>query len=148
MALRRPTWLPLAVLAVWPALVAAKKEHPASFPLKGAHGGIPCRSCHTRPESAPAGPPAPACAGCHDDGHDGDMGTDCGRCHAYEPKTPGGEASWQDTTPFDHAKGPPLTGAHAGLACKRCHSAKEKPPEPRPCAAASVVVDQPPAEGS
>jgi hypothetical protein len=84
-----------------------------AFPLRGAHAGVACAGCHSRPGF---GVPGTSCRACHatDDAHGGAFGTDCGACH--RPTT------WTDVT-FDHSTTAfPLTGAHAGVACASCHT--------------------------
>ncbi len=91
------------------------------FALEQKHAGLKCEQCHE-----PSGPTSVAmlkvapskvreCAACHKDPHDGTFGLDCAACH--------------DTAgPFDragaykHTKDFALTGSHAGLKCKDCHT--------------------------
>ena len=85
------------------------------FPLIGRHAVVPCEECHRSPsfKDAPR-----ACSSCHKDRHhEGRLGANCGLCH-----NPNGWARWR----FDHATQTryPLTGAHQGLQCHACHSAK------------------------
>jgi len=85
------------------------------FPLIGRHAVVPCEECHRSPsfKDAPR-----ACSSCHKDRHhEGRLGANCGLCH-----NPNGWARWR----FDHATQAryPLTGAHQGLQCHACHSAK------------------------
>lgn len=89
-------------------------DHKATkFPLTGAHGEIPCRSCHAgeRYKNLPV-----ACASCHrsQDIHHGRNGDKCEGCH----KT----TAWWDVA-FDHDKNTkfPLIGKHADTACGKCH---------------------------
>jgi thioredoxin reductase/Pyruvate/2-oxoacid:ferredoxin oxidoreductase delta subunit len=103
------------------------------YPLTGKHASVDCASCH-RPAALFSGhatrPPAAAvlrfspephgsCADCHRDPHAGRMGPACARCHTTATFTairPGG---------FDHERTRyPLRGAHARVACARCHDAK------------------------
>ncbi len=83
------------------------------FPLIGLHAAVGCDSCHRSKDfkDAPS-----KCSACHaDTHHKARLGADCARCH-----TPNG---WQRWT-FDHARDArfDLTGAHASLACHRCHT--------------------------
>lgn len=87
-----------------------------AFPLTAGHAEVECGSCHTGAASVEALQNTPQdCYSCHakDDAHGGKYGTDCGSCH-----TPNG---WSEVT-FDHSKTSfPLVGAHAGIACDKCH---------------------------
>ena len=92
----------------------AKFDHNlASFKLEGEHREVDCESCHIN--NTFQGTPMD-CYSCHqkDDHHNGQFGTDCAACH--------NPSSWEDTD-FDHDRSNfPLRGAHAGLACERCHT--------------------------
>lgn len=83
------------------------------FPLRGKHAAVPCVKCHVRP---PLQVPVKSdrCAACHQDPHRGAFKKDCSDCH--------NESGFGRGT-FDHATGTrfPLTGAHAPLACAKCH---------------------------
>ncbi len=84
------------------------------FPLRWAHGGLACESCHA-PDVLEREAPA-TCDGCHadDDPHDGGLGPACESCHW--------ERSWEAPR-FEHAAtGFALEGAHAALTCAACHS--------------------------
>ena len=92
---------------------AAFDHNNAAFKLTGAHTSVTCSACHTNQvfKGTPSG-----CFDCHakDDAHNSQFGTDCAACHATD--------AWSNIT-FDHAKSQfPLTGAHSGLPCQRCHS--------------------------
>jgi hypothetical protein len=85
----------------------------AAFKLTGAHAKVPCAQCHVN--NVFKGTPTD-CNSCHkqNDAHNGQFGTDCGACHRA--------TSWNDVT-FDHNKSNfPLTGAHASVACVKCHT--------------------------
>jgi hypothetical protein len=85
------------------------------FPLVGAHTRVACEGCH---KSRQFKNTPQACNACHNDTrHEGRLGPQCGHCH-----TPVGWKRWK----FDHAKQTryPLTGAHQGLQCHACHTAK------------------------
>lgn len=92
----------------------AKFDHNlASFKLEGKHSEVSCESCHVNKQYQ--GTPTD-CFSCHqqDDEHNGQYGTDCAACH--------NPSDWHDAS-FDHNLSDfPLTGAHAGLPCERCHS--------------------------
>ena len=86
----------------------------AAFKLTDAHAKVPCAQCHVN--NVFKGTPTD-CNSCHqkNDPHNGQFGTDCSACHKA--------TRWNDVT-FDHDKSQfPLTGAHAGVACIKCHSA-------------------------
>jgi hypothetical protein len=82
--------------------------------LHGAHAQARCLRCHND-----RGPvevfAARGCVGCHEDVHFAKLGTDCSRCHD--------ERSWHaPQLRQQHARTRfPLTGAHAAVACHRCH---------------------------
>jgi len=60
-------------------------DRATDFKLDGAHKGVQCRSCHTRPARKKVRL-STGCAGCHreDDVHRGGFGKLCGRCHRTE----------------------------------------------------------------
>ena len=82
------------------------------FKLRDKHARLLCQACHKdKGFEAPT-----ACIDCHkaDDVHQGEMGADCGSCHA--------SSGWRQVS-FDHATTRfPLHGAHASLACDVCHT--------------------------
>jgi hypothetical protein len=85
----------------------------SAFKLTGAHLNAQCAQCHMK--GVFKGTPK-FCGSCHvkDDNHNGRFGTDCGACHST--------SAWKPAT-FDHNLSSfKLTGAHANLACGRCHS--------------------------
>jgi hypothetical protein len=82
------------------------------FPLTGAHTSLACSQCHINNVFTALDT---ACVSCHakDDAHNGQFGTDCGMCHST--------TAWLPAT-FDHSLTKfPLTGAHIGLDCTKCH---------------------------
>jgi hypothetical protein len=95
------------------------------FVLTGAHQAVPCNSCHPRQTGAAAGLGRVrfriadrTCTGCHRDPHGRQFaGRTCEDCHST--------ATWGDASgDFDHETTRyPLRGAHAPLACSRCHTA-------------------------
>ena len=93
---------------------AASFNHSTSlFKLTGAHVGVACERCHT---SAPPAATPTSCVACHvgKDKHNGALGTNCASCHTT--------SSWSGGS-FNHSKASfKLTGAHASLACERCHT--------------------------
>ncbi len=105
------------------------KEHQqqTGFPLKDAHLAIPCAACHTASLGAKGEVvkrkfkfPSMDCIACHSDPHQGQVdkyktAAGCLSCHSG--------ASWSEVK-FDHSlTGYPLTGRHAGVECKACHTA-------------------------
>jgi len=104
-----------------------------SYGLDGKHANVGCRSCHTA-QHIPAPARAllaskdlnrtwlgltPACINCHQDKHQGRLGTDCARCHS----TLDWKAAKVDRQNFDHSKTQfPLTGEHRYVLCQSCHT--------------------------
>lgn len=113
-------------------------EHAQSrYPLEGAHRAVPCSLCHrSLGEGRPGAslrldpervPPLEfrekfaSCQDCHETPH-GDQFTgatdrrDCSACHGMD--------GFRPATRFDHARlaAFPLTGAHAGVPCAKCHA--------------------------
>jgi hypothetical protein len=108
--------------------VASFDHSTTRFELTGAHRGALCEQCHrltalavgTRRvlfQNTPLD-----CAGCHEDVHAGQFAKisaagDCAACH--------NNAKWKPSQ-FDHNKaGFQLTGAHAQVACRDCHTRTE-----------------------
>ena len=92
--------------------MASLDHNLTAFKLIGKHQTVACANCHAN--DVFKGTPVD-CYSCHarDDNHKGTLGTDCSICH-----TPAG---WLPST-FNHALSIfPLTGAHSGLPCTRCH---------------------------
>lgn len=98
------------------------------FPLTGRHAGTGCNDCHKAANIPASARPGILikdlnrtylglsldCATCHTDEHRGQLGNDCGRCHTA--------LAWRPASGFSHAASKfPLTGAHATLACAKCH---------------------------
>ena len=83
-------------------------------PLTGAHGRAACAGCHNPQRRS--GPLPRQCVGCHSDPHRDELGQRCDRCHTSR--------SWQTPQRFVDHRGSrfPLTGAHAMVACRSCHS--------------------------
>ncbi|MEO0480777.1 MAG: hypothetical protein AAF196_14995 [Planctomycetota bacterium] len=82
--------------------------------LDGAHSQAQCLRCHN--DRGPVEVFASrGCAGCHQDFHQGELGQDCQRCHTEQTWRAVGQREIHSRTRF------PLTGAHAQLACHRCH---------------------------
>ncbi len=80
------------------------------YRLRGGHRGAPCRDCH-----GGARPVDRACDTCHEDHHEGRLGSACAECHTPE--------SWQPSEMLArHARTRlPLTGGHALADCTSCH---------------------------
>jgi hypothetical protein len=96
----------------------------STFPLTGAHLTVECQKCHT--DKLFKGTPT-LCGTCHakDDNHNGRFGQDCGLCHST--------TAWKPAT-FDHNLSAfKLTGAHASLACERCHKNGQFTGTPKYC---------------
>jgi len=93
-----------------------KFDHEAKtgVPLLGAHARAQCLRCHN--DRGPVAVFASrGCAGCHADVHEGDLGAICTACHTEASWVPVGQIELHNRTRF------PLTGAHALVACQRCH---------------------------
>jgi hypothetical protein len=94
------------------------------FPLSGAHASLDCQMCHqlASPDAYTYVNTPTECVSCHQADYDkttnpahatAGFPTDCTQCHD--------QVAWTRAK-FDHnATGFPLTGAHATLACERCH---------------------------
>ncbi len=106
--------------------------------LEGAHRKLECAKCHepkrihdeaVRRHKARHGALdrtylglETACTACHDDPHKGELGRDCASCHTQERFKPASR--------FDHDKTDfALAGAHAKLACAKCHRLPDAPPD-------------------
>ncbi len=105
-------------------------DRDSRFPLEGRHRQSLCQDCHpTERGPFPDGsgmvvrykPLSPLCIACHDNVHDElwwkssnkSMTVRCESCHSSETF---------ELHDFDHNRASlRLTGAHAGLACERCH---------------------------
>ncbi len=120
----------------WNPTAAGFDHSKTGYPLDGKHVGVGCRTCHTAQHiSAPQRAflkgrdlghtwlgLTPACGSCHEDHHQGRLGTDCARCHS----TSDWKAATVDRQTFDHSKTRfPLTGEHRYVLCKSCHTAGE-----------------------
>ena len=93
--------------------------HPSTFPLTGAHASVSCSECHVGGRFA--GTPR-QCVACHQDDVDrttnpnhraAGFPTPCENCH-----TP---SQWPGATIDHNLTRFPLTGAHVGVECTRCH---------------------------
>lgn len=108
------------------------------FKLPSGHGDLACNACHTQDlnEALPKD-----CGTCHapDDVHVGQLGDSCEACHL--------STSWTTRVFFDHdITSFPLIGAHAGVACDRCHATPAYHDADSACV--SCHVDDDPHSGS
>jgi hypothetical protein len=97
-------------------------EHGAKteFPLRSTHTVTMCAGCH--PKTNAQGlrlylGTERACIGCHESRDRHRTRLACERCHV--------DAGWRPAKPtldFEHSKAMPLLGAHAGVACMKCHT--------------------------
>jgi hypothetical protein len=81
------------------------------FPLTGRHAAVSCTDCH-KPKRRTVND----CMGCHEDPHRGRLGLACDECH--------NAVSWQGTRAIRRHRRTrlPLTGVHALLDCRSCHT--------------------------
>ncbi len=84
------------------------------FTLAGAHNRVACAKCH--PSGIRTRLRYDRCSACHADVHRQSVKEDCRACHT--------ETGFKGAT-FDHGARTPfaLAGRHAGLACRKCHTA-------------------------
>lgn len=92
-------------------------DRDTKYRLLGKHVRTRCDACH-QPEFGAIAlhKPDTRCVSCHkgDDKHKGQLGDKCGSCHR--------ESDWKVAN-FDHNKSRfPLTGEHARVDCKKCHT--------------------------
>ncbi len=103
-------------------------DHAATnFTLAGTHMSTSCTACHAAGKKYREAPSK--CVDCHrsNDVHAGQLGADCGKCHAPE--------AWRQTNRFDHkATKFPLTGAHGAIPCQACHAGERYKNLPVECA--------------
>jgi hypothetical protein len=113
-----------------PSIMDASAHDSARFKLAGAHRATPCFACHQELSSAakktralPFTIAAQQCRDCHPSPHGNQFDTRkdggaCDSCHDLEQFKPASR--------FDHAKmaGFKLEGAHARVACQKCHVAR------------------------
>jgi len=106
------------------------------FPLRGMHALVECARCHVGSGEENSTPLSRACYPCHAANYaaaqnpnhvSAGISTLCESCH--DP----GQSRWGGAG-FDHARtGFPLTGAHAAVACARCHVGGQYSGTPRDC---------------
>jgi len=83
----------------------------AAFQLAGAHRTVRCEKCHAG--GVFRGLKFESCASCHQAPHRHELGPACTTCHTLE--------SWKTRT-IEHVRtGFALVGAHATVACEKCH---------------------------
>lgn len=84
------------------------------YVLEGAHRDAGCLMCHN--DRGPVADfAARGCGGCHADPHLTRLGANCQDCHDQSTWYPREAIAQHDRTRF------PLVGAHAAVACFRCH---------------------------
>jgi len=120
----------------WEPSQKAFDHSKTGYLLEGKHAGLTCEQCHTAAHISPAERStikvkdlnrtflglSRDCLSCHTDRHQGQLGSDCARCHTLN--------DWKTTTQFDHAKTRyPLTGEHARVECQKCHKPIEGHPD-------------------
>lgn len=86
-----------------------------SFPLKGQHQKVECKSCHGTPPQTKYHPiAAESCTNCHKDPHHGQFSQTCTSCHS--------ETSWSDVhMGRESHPGLSLSGGHSKVKCETCH---------------------------
>lgn len=90
-------------------------EQRTGVALAGAHRTASCLMCHN--DRGPVQQfAAQGCSGCHEDPHQTRLGRSCGDCHNESTWQPREAIALHDRTRF------PLVGAHAAVACFRCHA--------------------------
>ncbi|MEM8882744.1 MAG: hypothetical protein AAGD14_01590 [Planctomycetota bacterium] len=89
-------------------------EKETGVALIGAHAQAQCLRCHN--DRGPVETFASkGCVGCHEDYHQGQLNQTCVSCHTQQTWRPYGQVEQHLKTRL------PLTGAHASVACQRCH---------------------------
>jgi hypothetical protein len=145
-----------AALAWVPSRLDGARHAALGFALEGAHRAVPCSGCHHELTAAAlpaANGPAPQrtlafrdtrrrCAECHEGPHGNQFtgrpdGGACESCHDVDSFRPASRFVHDRDTSFK------LSGAHARVACARCHPSRSDPagrsrtiyrPTPRTCA--------------
>lgn len=118
----------------WTPTPAGFDHAKTGWPLTGKHAPLECAKCHNAQRVSPNDAPlipikdknktflglSTTCTSCHEDKHKGALGNDCLRCH--------GTNDWKSAKELDHSKTKfPLTGAHARVACEKCHTVGSGP---------------------
>ncbi|HEX6789903.1 MAG TPA: cytochrome c3 family protein [Candidatus Krumholzibacteria bacterium] len=93
------------------------------YPLRGRHAAVACARCHDEKTAWGKKPAFATCGGCHRDAHAGQAtlagkAVDCASCHTVNGYTPSTFGAEQHTR-TKYA----LEGAHATVACGKCHRA-------------------------
>lgn len=102
------------------------------FDLVGQHMKVSCSSCHGSVTTVGnqqmvkyTGLEFGTCRDCHEDPHDGQMGTTCANCHSAQGWNKLISFSEQG---FDHSTtGFPLMGKHQTVKCASCHNPRQLP---------------------
>lgn len=127
--------------ADWRSVPEERIDHARTrFPLRGAHGRVPCARCHDAEKAWGRRPRHDTCATCHADVHAGQatLGgrqVDCAACH--------GEQGWKPSTfsVAEHAKSAyPLEGKHAGVTCLACHPRNPSNVDPARLGRAGILI--------
>ncbi len=118
----------------WQPNREALDHRQTGYPLTGKHAELRCEQCHNAQKIPAANRNGiqikdlnhtylgltQSCAGCHQDEHRGQLGVDCARCHTT--------SAWKPASGFSHDNAKfQLTGAHATVACAKCHCAQRGP---------------------
>lgn len=113
----------------WEPSLEAFDHAKTGYVLEGKHAGLACNKCHVPEHVSEAERRAIQmkdlrgtylglsrdCRSCHTDPHRGQLGPNCSQCHNV--------LDWKQTSQFDHSKTRfSLTGAHARVACAKCHT--------------------------
>jgi hypothetical protein len=117
----------------WDPTPAGFDHSKTGYVLDGKHVGVSCRSCHAAAHISTQARLflaskdlnrtwlglSQGCSNCHEDKHQGRLGTECVRCHS----TVDWKAATVSKEGFDHSKTQfPLTGEHRYVQCKSCHT--------------------------
>jgi hypothetical protein len=124
-------------LVRWDPSLKGFDHRKTGYPLEGGHASLTCEQCHNAKNIAPQERTgikildlnrtflglSRDCVSCHADVHRGQLGKDCVKCHNV--------TDWKAaSTGFDHSKTRyPLTGAHAQVACQKCHTPETSDPK-------------------
>jgi len=120
-----------AVAAFRPSTVDVATHAKFTFTLAGAHAAVACSACHAgmgRPGRAGGDTlsfsASQTCAACHRSPHGAQFDARRGGCAACHD-----ERAWGPAVRFDHDRDARFTlaGAHARVACQRCHAAAAAP---------------------
>jgi hypothetical protein len=98
-----------------PATVKFDHDRQTSFPLRGRHKNLACRSCHLDLSFADPVLRSADCATCHADVHRGAYAQRCVECHTTVSFSDMSALQVHSRTTF------PLTGAHLQISCRACH---------------------------